>query len=162
MFPLFFALFMRPPSFCPVTSRNYCIVVSFPSFSSSLFFRTKGKRNGDRLEAVSSGIVGARPGQMKARTDGLTGREAASLSHCGVSWGGRISLNLNKAVNSVTQHLTLCPVNRVGSEKGEAQALRIGLNEKAPRQRGAKSCVTDPHRGLAEPELDKMKAPISE
>lgn len=133
MFPLFFALFMRPPSFCPVTSRNYCIVVSFPSFSSSLFFRTKGKRNGDRLEAVSSGIVGARPGRMKARTDGLTGREAASLSHCGVSWGRRISLNLNKAVNSVTQHLTLCPVNRVGSEKGEAQALRIGLNEKASR-----------------------------
>lgn len=55
-------------------------------------------------------VVGAHPNQMKAWTDGLMGREAASLSHCAVSWGG-ISLNLNKPVESVTQHLILCPVN---------------------------------------------------
>jgi hypothetical protein len=39
---------------------------------------------GWRLFPVDSGCTFD---QMKAWTDGLTGREAASLSHCGVSWG---------------------------------------------------------------------------
>lgn len=58
-----------------------------------------------------------------------------------VSWG-RISLNFNKPVDSVTQHLTLCSVNG-GLESKEGGSKGLQINKNALKGRGGKRCFID-------------------
>lgn len=95
-----------PPSVC---THNYLsrLHLSFLFFIILIVIREK---KWVQIGGCLQWIGGPHPNPMKVWTDGLMGQEAVSLSHCVVSWG-RISLNLNRPVNSVTQHLTLQPVN---------------------------------------------------
>lgn len=57
-------------------------------------------------------------------------REVVSLSHCDAFWG-RISLNLNKSVNSVTHHLVLyCEQSGLQSKEGDLEGSMFTKRER--------------------------------